>query len=337
VDIFCSPPIRLPAGTLAGNSTGSTARIEAITPGAGLSLSAGVLSVVGSTFDGIVDTYADLPTANPPALNSIYVVRTSTGAWFINRKQRGLYQRIATTGVRASDWQYLGEWLEEFSDANFSLYNSSDNTKALAFNLSGITTGTTRTLTVPNTSGTIVLQGALTGSGLTMATSRLLGRTTASTGAVEELTVGSSLTLSAGSLDAVQDIRTTASPTFGTLSLSGSAFNFLTFARSGGKTGYLYADNVGVGIFSGVNATRTGFYMDDDAGVTQFQANGTVVAATKATGFEVRGALETANPSGGTSAAWKLGSKGTAAVTLDTAHYVEIDIAGTAVKLAIVT
>jgi len=42
--------------------------------------------------------------------------------------------------------------------------------------------------------------GTVTGSGLTMATARLLGRTTASTGAIEEITVGASLTLSAGSL-----------------------------------------------------------------------------------------------------------------------------------------
>lgn len=42
--------------------------------------------------------------------------------------------------------------------------------------------------------------GAVTGSGLTMATARLLGRTTASTGAIEEITVGTGLTLSAGSL-----------------------------------------------------------------------------------------------------------------------------------------
>ena len=45
-----------------------------------------------------------------------------------------------------------------------------------------------------------VAPGAITGSGLTMATSRLLGRTTASSGAVEEITVGTGLSLSGGSL-----------------------------------------------------------------------------------------------------------------------------------------
>jgi hypothetical protein len=59
--------------------------------------------------------------------------------------------------------------------------------------------------------------GAVTSSGLTMATARLLGRSTASTGAVEEITVGSGLSLSAGSLSAtggsggklVQSVATT--------------------------------------------------------------------------------------------------------------------------------
>lgn len=45
-----------------------------------------------------------------------------------------------------------------------------------------------------------VAPGAATSSGLTMATARLLGRTTASTGALEEISIGSGLSLSAGSL-----------------------------------------------------------------------------------------------------------------------------------------
>jgi hypothetical protein len=45
--------------------------------------------------------------------------------------------------------------------------------------------------------------GVVTGSGLTMTTSRLLGRTTAATGAVEEITVGTGLSLTDGSLTAV--------------------------------------------------------------------------------------------------------------------------------------
>jgi len=50
--------------------------------------------------------------------------------------------------------------------------------------------------------GTYLTPGAITGSGLTMATARLLGRSTAATGAVEEITVGSGLSLSGGTLSA---------------------------------------------------------------------------------------------------------------------------------------
>lgn len=47
-----------------------------------------------------------------------------------------------------------------------------------------------------------VVPGLATASGLTMSTARLLGRTTAATGAIQEITVGSGLTLSAGTLTA---------------------------------------------------------------------------------------------------------------------------------------
>lgn len=46
----------------------------------------------------------------------------------------------------------------------------------------------------------VVLAGATTSSGLTMATSRLLGRTTASTGAIEEISVSSAISLTGGTL-----------------------------------------------------------------------------------------------------------------------------------------
>jgi hypothetical protein len=48
-----------------------------------------------------------------------------------------------------------------FADNAFEIYDNTDNTKKLAFEASGITTGTTRTLTVPNASGTIALTSDL--------------------------------------------------------------------------------------------------------------------------------------------------------------------------------
>lgn len=62
-------------------------------------------------------------------------------------------------------------------------------------------------LKVKNSSGTVSSvggsgSGSITASGYTQSTAKILGRTTASTGAIEEITVGSGLTLSAGSLTA---------------------------------------------------------------------------------------------------------------------------------------
>lgn len=47
------------------------------------------------------------------------------------------------------------------SDNTFRIQDNSDATKQIAFEVSGITTGTTRTLTVPNASGTIALTSDL--------------------------------------------------------------------------------------------------------------------------------------------------------------------------------
>lgn len=48
-----------------------------------------------------------------------------------------------------------------FADNVFEIYDNTDNTKKLAFEASGITTGITRTLTIPNASGTIALTSDL--------------------------------------------------------------------------------------------------------------------------------------------------------------------------------
>lgn len=56
-----------------------------------------------------------------------------------------------------------------FDDSTFTIFDNGDNTKIVNFQVSGVTTGTTRTLTIPNASGTIALTSDL-GSYLTTAT-----------------------------------------------------------------------------------------------------------------------------------------------------------------------
>jgi hypothetical protein len=73
-----------------------------------------------------------------------------------------------------------------------------------ASTLTGIIKGTGTTAMTAATAGTdyVAPSAYASANGLTMATARLLGRTTASTGAAEEITVGSGLSLSAGTLTA---------------------------------------------------------------------------------------------------------------------------------------
>lgn len=89
-----------------------------------------------------------------------------------------------------------------------------------------------------------VAPGAITSSGLTMATSRLLGRSTASTGAIEEITVGSGFSLSGGALaisnPVPANLTLTNPASAATLTLAGgktaTISNTLTFSGTDGST-----------------------------------------------------------------------------------------------------
>lgn len=82
--------------------------------------------------------------------------------------------------------------------------------------------------------------GSITASGYTQATAKLLGRSTASTGAIEEITVGSGLSLSGGSLSA---------------SGGGGGHTVLsdTFNRANGAVGH--ADGGGLQLWDAISGT----------------------------------------------------------------------------------
>jgi hypothetical protein len=112
--------------------------------------------------DGEVEFYANLPHAispTTPPIDSAYLVRESSGVWLINRKPAGIYVRLYATDA-LTDWVYAGEFTDIFNDANFAVYDNADPTKQVQLQVSGVTTGTVRTLTVPDASGTIALTGA---------------------------------------------------------------------------------------------------------------------------------------------------------------------------------
>jgi hypothetical protein len=97
-----------------------------------------------------VNTYADLPDATLHA-SEIYIVLTSTGVWLVNRKDAGLYYSNGAAWVR------LGDIPSYFNSANFQIYDGINNTKVAKFDLTGITTATTRTYTLPDSDGTLAL------------------------------------------------------------------------------------------------------------------------------------------------------------------------------------
>ena len=112
----------------------------------------------GSSYiDGEVQYYADLPiVVGTPAIDSAFLVREGSGTWLINRHPAGIYIRLGNTGA-LTDWTYAGTFPDVFSDANFTIYNDANSSKEVQFDASLISNATTRTLTIPNASGTIAL------------------------------------------------------------------------------------------------------------------------------------------------------------------------------------
>jgi hypothetical protein len=115
-----------------------------------------------------------------------------------------------------------------------ALYDAADDSIVLEYDSSsgwvGLTSASTfrtqlelGTAATSNT-GDFAASGSITTSGLTQATSRLIGRTSSGTGAIEEIQIGSGLSLSAGQLSATASggITAVGASTADVLSVSGS-------------------------------------------------------------------------------------------------------------------
>jgi hypothetical protein len=91
----------------------------------------------------------------------VVLYKDNTGTWSLIQTQdkRGELLNALGTGGGASQ-------ATEFSDATFRIQDNGDVTKEIAFEASGITTATTRTLTAPDASGTIVLENVAMGNDL---------------------------------------------------------------------------------------------------------------------------------------------------------------------------
>ena len=144
-----------------------------------------------SYIDGEVEYHSNLPvTVGSPAVNSAFLVRKGEGLYFISRKPAGIWVRELNNG-NLDDWKFVGLFSDLYRDANFRILNNADVSKELAFDVSGVTTGTTRTLAAPNANGRIALSNyAVVTSTQTLAAGAVVAANT--TGAAFTLTLPAS-------------------------------------------------------------------------------------------------------------------------------------------------
>jgi hypothetical protein len=152
-------------------------------------------------FAGQVDAYADLPLDSTAALNSRWLVKNNSGTWpFSTYKQAGIYIRVSTVGAsRDTDYQFVGTLPSVMNDNEFLIYDDTDATKNLKFNVgANVPTASTVTLTAPSASGTISRTEDF-------AAPPAIGNTTPAAGTFTTLTANNgTLTASAPVLDLAQ-------------------------------------------------------------------------------------------------------------------------------------
>ena len=166
---------------LLGRTTASTGAAEEITIGSGLTLSAGTLTATGS---GGTVTSVSVVSANGFA--GTVATATTTPAITITTSITGIIKGNGTAISAAT------------SGTDYSAGTSGLATGILK------STATTGVLSIAGVATDYVAPSAYaSGNGLTMTTGKLLGRTSAGTGAAQEIATGSNLSFAAASLDVV--------------------------------------------------------------------------------------------------------------------------------------
>lgn len=105
-----------------------------------------------------VANFAALPAAAGHT-GETYVCLSGQGTYFINRKPAGFYNSNGTV------WTFLDDLPSDyFTDSILQIADDVDPTKLVKFQLSSITTATTRTVTMPDKSGTMAMTSDITGT-----------------------------------------------------------------------------------------------------------------------------------------------------------------------------
>lgn len=143
-------------------------------------------------WSGEAVNYAGLPSA-ASVDGQFWMVLNATGSRFIfTYKASGLY--LSESG----SWRKINNAQLLLNDDQFSVYNSADNTKQIAFDVSAIATGTKRTATWPNKDGTVAMLSDIVGATPTLSQVVTSGNTLSNAQVMKALNGGGQINFRAG-------------------------------------------------------------------------------------------------------------------------------------------
>lgn len=118
-------------------------------------------------WSGMALNYSALPAAASHT-GEVYLVLDSQGTSWLPGWLGGTYYPKGLYYSDGATWEYMGEIPYQFSDTDFEIYDNLDNSKRAEFQVSGISTGTTRTYSWPDKNGTVAMLSDITGSSVTI-------------------------------------------------------------------------------------------------------------------------------------------------------------------------
>ena len=191
-----------------------------------------------------VNTKADLAS---PSLTGVPTAPTATAGTNTTQVATTAFVTAAQTASLAADNTFTGT--QTFKDNKFEITDDGDATKKLTLQLSGITTATTRTLTVPDKSGTIAVTTDLTqGSPLNAAANTVVSGSYAATSSAT-ITVTATNTFAVGQTVFIQFTNSSGSSLtngdFTIVTATGSSFT-ITYGSSVTSAGTCITTRYGI-------------------------------------------------------------------------------------------